>query len=89
MKNKQIDTIVENLCKKGLSYSEIFHLMQKDSIDSIPINILKNRNLGMLESTVCYLKDEKELKYSQIAKLLCRDQRTIWATYNKAKKKLK
>lgn len=89
MKDKKIDIIVENLLKRGFSYSEIFSLMEKDNIDSIPISILKNRKLGMLESVTCYLKEEKNLKYSQIAKMLNRDQRTIWATYDKAKKKLK
>ena len=89
MKNEEIDTIVENLRKKGFSYSEIFKLMQKDSLDSIPIEILKNRKLGMLQSVTVYLKDNKNLSFSKISKMLKRDNRTIWTTYKKAKERLK
>jgi len=85
---EEIDTIVENLRKKGFSYYEIFKLTQKDSLDSIPIEVLQNRKLGMLQSITVYLKDEKKLEFSEIAKLLKRDNRTIWSTYHKAQKKL-
>jgi len=86
---EEIDNLVENLRKKGFSYSEIFKLMQKDSLDSIPIEVLQNRKLGSLQSIVVYFKDKKKLTFHQIAVLLKRNDRTIWTTYNKAKKKLK
>jgi len=86
---EEIDNLVENLRKKGFSYSEIFKLMQKDSLDSVPIEVLQNRKLGSLQSIVVYFKDKKKLSFHKIAVLLKRDDRTIWATYNKAKKKLK
>ena len=89
MKNSELDIIVENLRKKGLSYSEIFEMMKEDNLDSIPIAILQNRKLGVLQSIVIYLKDEKKLSFHDIAKLLKRDDRTIWTTYKQAKKKLK
>ena len=41
----------------------------------------------MLESTVVFLKDKCKLSYHEIAVLLNRDDRTIWTSYNKAKKK--
>lgn len=85
----EVDTIVENLRTKGYSYSEIFKLMQKDTLDSIPIEVLQDRNLGLLQSVTVYLKDKRNLTFHDIAKLLKRDDRTIWSTYNKAKKKLK
>lgn len=88
IKSTELDVIVENLRKKGYSYSDIFKLMKKETLDSVPIKVLKNRNLGMLESSVIFLKDEKNLKYSEIAKLLNRNPRTIWTAYNKGKKKL-
>lgn len=56
---------------------------------AIPIRVLQNRQFGVLEAAVVYLKDEIGLKYSEIARLLNRDDRTIWNVYNNAKKKIK
>ena len=53
----------------------------------IPISIFSNRKLSILESLVSYLKDTQNLKFSQIAVLLNRDQRTIWTSYSRARKK--
>jgi len=76
-----------------MSFSEIFELLEEKSEPkteiSLPLSMFKDRRVGMLEQTVVYLKDSEELKFSQIAKLLNRDQRTIWVTYHKAKEKLK
>jgi len=52
---------------------------------SIPLSIIKNNS--SLEAIVLYLKDVSKMRYSQIAQLLNRDQRTIWVTYANAKKK--
>ncbi len=49
----------------------------------LPISILRNRELTILESVIIYLK-EKEFNYKEIAELLNRDQRNIWTIYNKA-----
>ena len=49
----------------------------------IPITILENRKLTILESVIVYLKQEG-LKYSEIAELLDRDQRNIRTIYLKA-----
>jgi DNA-directed RNA polymerase specialized sigma24 family protein len=56
---------------------------------NIPSFIFKNRDLAALEAIVVYLKDSQGLTYAQIAKILNRDDRTIWTTYQRAKKKLK
>mgnify|MGYP001569975450 FL=1 len=56
---------------------------------SIPVSILQDRNLSVLENIVCYLKDTFGLTYHKIAVLLNRDDRTIWTVYNRAKKKRK
>lgn len=53
----------------------------------IPLSLLKNRNFSVLENIVRYLKDNCHLNYHKIAVLLHRDDRTIWTTYNRAKKK--
>jgi hypothetical protein len=66
----------------------IHELSLTDEIN-LPITIFTNRKLGMLESAVVYLSEEKKLSFNQIAKLLNRDNRTIWSTYHKARGKLK
>lgn len=54
----------------------------------LPVSILRNRTLTILESMIVYLK-EQGMRYSEIAGLLDRDQRNIWAIYSKAVKKIK
>ncbi|MCB9358355.1 sigma-70 region 4 domain-containing protein [Candidatus Woesearchaeota archaeon] len=88
MDNIDIDALFENLRKKGFSYSEILDTIKKDVGLAIPVKFLNNRKLGMLEAAVIYLKDEKKLSYHEIAEILNRNDRTIWASYNKGKKKL-
>jgi hypothetical protein len=84
---ENIDILVENLKKKGFSYTEIYSMMNSE--ESIPVSKLNNRNLGMLESIVKYLKEEKKKTFVEIARLLNRDQRTIWSSYNNVKRKIK
>ena len=52
----------------------------------IPVSIFDGK-LSALESVAYYLHDKLGLKFSQIADLLNRDQRTIWTSYSRAKKK--
>ena len=56
---------------------------------SIPVSILKDRNISVLENIAAYLKDNFGLNYHSIAVLLNRDDRTIWTVYQRAKKKKK
>jgi len=77
--------------KHDLNTKEVIELIaphDKESV-SIPIQVLQNRQFGVLESVVVYMKDELGLRYSEIARLLNRDDRTIWNVYNNAKKKTK
>jgi predicted transcriptional regulator len=55
----------------------------------IPVEILKDRKVSVLEKIVEYLKDKRELSYHEIAVLLNRDDRTVWTCYNRASKKRK
>lgn len=55
---------------------------------NIPTFIFRDRTLAALEATVVYLRDTLGYNYAQIARLLNRDDRTIWTTYQRAKKKL-
>ena len=54
---------------------------------SIPVTILKDRKLSVLENLASYLKDTFGLTYHKIAILMNRDDRTIWTVYHRAIKK--
>jgi len=62
--------------------------MKKEVFPGFPSKVLKNRNLSCLESIVYFYKTKKNLSYREIAKVLNRDDRTIWTVYNRAMKKL-
>jgi hypothetical protein len=51
----------------------------------LPLKLFQDREVSPLEVVVHYLKDELGFKNHEIAKMLHRDQRTIWATYNRKK----
>lgn len=53
----------------------------------LPLSILSNRKFAVLESVVKYLRETLKLSYSEISKLLHRDERTIWTVYSRVKKK--
>jgi DNA-directed RNA polymerase specialized sigma24 family protein len=53
----------------------------------IPVSVFKKPKLTPFEAMVTYLKEEKNLNYREIGKLLKRDERNIWTVYNRAKKK--
>lgn len=53
----------------------------------IPNSVLQDRALSVLESIVEYLKEEKNMRFHEIALALKRDDRTIWTVYSRAKKK--
>jgi len=55
----------------------------------MPISIFKNNKLSCLETIVKYMKEDKGLKIIEIANLLNRNNKTVWATYDKAKGKMK
>ena len=48
-----------------------------------------SKKFTVFESIILYLKDKEELRYTEIAKLTGRDQRTIWTIYNRARGKTK
>jgi hypothetical protein len=55
---------------------------------AIPIEVLQDRDVSVLEAIVRYLKDGKGYSYRQIAVMLHRDDRTIWTVYKRASKKV-
>lgn len=52
----------------------------------LPVSIFTN-SLGPMEAITLYLHDKLNLTFNEIAKLIDRDNRSIWACYHKAKKK--
>ena len=64
-------------------------LIVKESKYIIPISIFSDRNFAVLELICEYLHDNYNLRYSEIAILLNRDQRTIWTSYQRIKNKRK
>ena len=71
----------------GLILERIKSQYRKGWKVEVPLNIFCGK-LGALESLTKYLKENLGMKYSEIAAVLLRDERTIWTSYNKAKKKL-
>ena len=58
-------------------------LTEKQDSFGIPILIFKKSENTTFETIVVYLKESVRLSYHKIAVLLDRDERTIWATYNR------
>jgi hypothetical protein len=55
---------------------------------AIPLGIFSQEKLSCLEAMVKYLKEERSMRLGAIAKLLNRDNRTIWSTYSHASQKM-
>ncbi|RME52007.1 hypothetical protein D6783_06090 [Candidatus Woesearchaeota archaeon] len=51
---------------------------------SVPLALLRE-NLSVLQATSLYLHEHYGLTFSAIARLLSRDQRTIWTSYHQAR----
>ncbi len=87
----QLEELYSELLNSDVSINEAIDFLKEKKIekrpDEIPIEIFQDPNLSGLESIVKYLKEVHALKYSEIAKMLGRDDRTIWTAYNKSKEK--
>ncbi len=78
---------LKNLQKRyDLDAKKIISLTNNPGIN-IPISVLSTKELSSFEAIVKYLHEIKKLKFSQIADLTGRNQKTIWCTYNNSKKK--
>lgn len=75
------------MAKRGKSRSEADKPL--DFSMNLPSYIFRDRSLSVLEAMVEYLKEKENLTFHRIAKLLNRDDRTIWTCYDRAKKKRK
>jgi predicted transcriptional regulator len=55
----------------------------------IPSFVFKDRTLSVLEVMVEYLRDNKKMRFHEIAVIINRDDRTVWTVYRRAKLKRK
>ncbi|MFC1754163.1 hypothetical protein ACFL96_12375 [Thermoproteota archaeon] len=82
--------LVQVLKDKGMSPEELLGIYQgEEQTDKrfIPISIFATK-LSPSESLCKYLKENLELSYKDISKLLNRDERSIWTSHNRAKEKM-
>lgn len=75
-------TTLDNARKKKFKQFEV----GEDTL--IPIKIFSQRKLSILESLCTYLKDEHALTYHEIAKILGKNDRTVWTVINRTKLKM-
>lgn len=74
----------------NFSYKDLWDILSKNlDEDYVPISIFTIKELNPLEAIVKYLKENKSLRFSDISKIINRDQRVIWVTYNNVKDKSK
>lgn len=75
----------------GLTFEEVFRIIKDKTeakeLEVIPVSIFDNPTLSSLEAICKYLKEEKGLRFSQIARILNRNDRTVWNACTKANKK--
>ena len=83
--NRDITTIATSYNNALNKKKEKFTI--KKSEFSIPIEILKNRKLSILENTTKYFYERLNLGLNEIASILKRDNKTIWTFYYRVKKK--
>lgn len=53
----------------------------------IPASVIRQGKLSVLESICTYLREQSGARYSEIARLLNRDDRTIWTVCKRAARK--
>ena len=84
----QENLILKEYLKKKLQLSdqEIQNIIERGKEILLPVSIFRNK-LSTLEIIVKFLKENKNLTFSEISRLLNRDERTIWHAYRRAARK--
>ena len=73
--------------KYNYSDEEILKLWSHENSISIPVSIFSGK-LSPAESLTKFLKENRDLTYKEISKLIGRDERSVWANYKRAFKKM-
>ncbi|MBN1156874.1 hypothetical protein JXA85_04605 [Candidatus Woesearchaeota archaeon] len=89
-----INFLINELREKyNIGYDEVSKLIterqEQLNLSVVPLEIFSERPLGILECIVKFLREERGMSLNQIAKMLLRDNRTIWSSYNNSLKKKK
>jgi len=76
--------------KYSLSKKDLLKILKdrRDVDNSIPLSILRTFKLSSLESIVKFLRENRELSYVVIGKLLSRNPKTLAVTYAVARRKM-
>jgi hypothetical protein len=61
--------------------------LELDTTIGVPLVLLRDRRFGMLENLVWYMRENLGMRYSRIAMLIRRDDRTVWTACMRAKRK--
>ena len=86
-KKEMTEIIISKLKSKyKVSRKEIVETVNSIREITIPSTIF-SKDTGALESIVKYLRENINMNYSEIARALDRNERTIWTAYKKAKEK--
>lgn len=85
--NRDQRTVWTTYSKVKTKVPEQLKKFSKKEKRSFSTNILKNRDLSILENVSVYLK-ESGLTLKEISNELGRDSKTIWTALNRAKKKI-
>jgi len=84
--SEDIETIRSILERQNLSLDALAALFKEKGV-TVPVSVFKTR-AGPLGVLCMFLKDHGGMRFVDIAKLIKRDQKTIWASYTKTKKKV-
>jgi len=88
-KKELLQKLIDELREKySVGEKEILDIIKLGEQMTIPITIF-SKQLGGLEAVTKYLKENLGMTYSEIAREIGRDERTIWTSYKKAKEKQK
>ena len=83
-------TTVEK-AKRKINFNEYMKFIEslaKSQTILIPISVINDRKLSILESACYFIKNKYNLSYHEIAEILGKNDRTIWTVVNRARKKL-
>ena len=82
------ELILDYITKKyNIEKQELLDLVNKKTEPGIPIEILRDKKLSNLEAITKYLRENKNLKYSEISNILHRKTSTLAVTYKNSKAK--
>jgi hypothetical protein len=89
-KEMAVKEIMRLLKKNKLRFSDVSAPLEAASIAEIIVPLtIYSEELTPLESTVKYLRENREMKFSEMGPMLGRDQKAVAITYRAAARKIK